>query len=56
MINSPESGHERNLAQHNKSHIQQTHSQHLSHGEKLKAFPLRLEQDSDVHSRCYYLT
>ena len=53
---SPESGHGRNLPQHNKGRTQQTHSQHLSHGEKLKAFPLRSEQDLDVHSCHYYST
>ena len=30
-----------NIYQHNKNHIQQTHSQHQTSSEKLKAFPLR---------------
>ena len=28
--NSPESGHRENLPQHNKGHVQQTHSKHHS--------------------------
>ena len=40
IINSPERKHRRNIPQHNKSHIQQTHS-NIFNGEKLKAFPLR---------------
>ena len=39
--NPPESKHRGKLPQHNKGHIWQTHSQHHSHGEKLKPFPLR---------------
>ena len=44
--NSPESGHRGNLPEHNKGHIQQTHSKPTANiilnGEKLKTFPLRL--------------
>ena len=38
--NSAESRNRRNIPQHNKSYIWQTHSKH-PHGEKLKAFPLK---------------
>ena len=39
--NSPESRHRGNLAQHNKGHIWQTHSNIIVNDEKLKPFPLR---------------
>ena len=38
--NSPERRNRRNIPQHNKSYIWQTHSKHYPNGEKLKAFPL----------------
>ena len=41
--NSPESRHRRNIPQHNKSYIQQTHSKHYPQWQKLKAFPLKSE-------------
>ena len=40
--NSPESRNRRNIPQHNKSYIWQTHSKHYPKWEKLKAFPLKL--------------
>jgi len=39
--NSSESRHKRNTPQHNKSHMQQTHSKHYPQGRKLKAFLLK---------------
>ena len=39
--NSPGSRNRRNIPQHNKSYIWQTHSKHYPNGEKLKAFPLK---------------
>ena len=40
--NSPESRNRRNIPQHDKSYIWQTHSKHyILSGEKLKAFPLK---------------
>ena len=41
MINSPESRNRRNIPQHNKSYIWQTHSKHYPQWWKLKAFPLK---------------
>ena len=41
MIKIPESRHRRNMPQHSKSHIQQTHTNIILNGEKLKAFPLK---------------
>ena len=38
----PESRNRRNIPQHNKSYIRQTHSKHYPKWEKLKAFPLKL--------------
>ena len=41
MIKITESGHRSNMPQHNKNHIQQTHTNIILNGEKLKAFPLK---------------
>ena len=54
--NSPESGHRGNQYQHNKAILGKCSANIIFSGEKLKAFPLRLGKDKDVHSCHYYST
>ena len=45
--NSPKTRHRRNIPQHNKSHIQQTHSKH-SQQRKLKSIPSKIRNKTRV--------
>ena len=46
--NSPESRHRRNIPQHNKSHIQQTHSKHYSQEQKIESISTKIRNNTRV--------
>ena len=46
--NSPESRHRRNIPQHNKSHIQQTHSKHYSQWQKTESISCEIRNKTRV--------
>ena len=54
--NSPESRNRRNIPQHNKSCIWQTHSKHYPQWGKLKAFPVKSGTRQGAHFHHYYST
>ena len=47
--NPPESRERRTIVQHNKSHIQQTHSKHFPHWRKIESFSSKISKKTRVY-------